>query len=211
MQDLFRKAHDDDVPAFADFPNAPEDVNDWLERQLTGPAKESLIRAAIEVMNASPRQPVWVTTWASFERNALGPKGKETPERWLEAVGLYRGDAPHWLIVLRYRAREAGTLVRPCMLDSGWAYFFPSPPPSTSGHPMDLRIAPCPTHLFAEFLHQQITHRFEHWHPLGGEGFVGKTATPSVKALDRQRDNHLTLLDGRYAPGVVTTWMPDSL
>ena len=142
-----------------------------------------------------PYQPTWATTWAAFE-----PHEEDGPERWLQVLGMAK-PPPRWLILLRYTVAEAGTLVRPTILDAKWnAYHFPSPPspqvsPAVGGHPMDLRISPKATSVLPEFIHKQIQHSLAHWMDLGGK--IGRTQSPNPTALADQRRAHFELRSER--------------
>ena len=144
------------------------DISDWLNDKLEKSScsqSQSFIIAALEALNSygqnTPFQPTWATAWSAFE-----PFEAAGPERWLQVLGVYRSSSPRWIVLLRYKVREAGTLVRPTQLDAGWdRYHFPSPPTTplgNGGHSMDLRVAPPSTSLLPEYIHKQITHRPEH-------------------------------------------------
>lgn len=122
-------------------------------------ASHHFLRALLEFMNSDrhthPYQPVWATVWADFSLREW-----IVPARWPQMVGLRSDPAePSWLLLLRYPVREAGSLVRPTQLDSGWyAEHFPTPPDAVTGHPMDLDAATRLRRHLPEFIHQQIDH-----------------------------------------------------
>lgn len=191
-----------------------KDLADWLDGELEGSSSMKIERTVwtiLDILNAysteEPYQPVWVTTWDAFE-----PIADEPPERWLEALGIVR-DAPRWLILLTYTVAEAGTLVRPTILDGkGSAYHFPSPPQASlavGGHPMDLRIVPRATNTLPEYIHKQIPQKLSHWTALDG-GKIRRTRSPNMTALADQRRTHLDLLVNTYGADVLD-WMSSPL
>ena len=130
---VFAWAKDRGLNGFASFPIVTTDdkVKDWLNYQILGrPSNqverfvECVLRAMNEHRIEHPFQPTWATAWSAFL-----PHEMAGPDRWAQALGLCKVDYPRWFVLLRYRVREAGTLVRPTQLDAGWGvYHFPSPP-----------------------------------------------------------------------------------
>ncbi len=199
----------------AKFPSSPTDreVMNWLNDELDSGSlaqKERTISTLLEIMNLygseEPFQPTWATTWAAFE-----PHKDEGPERWMQVLGV-AAPPPRWVILLGYSVAEAGTLVRPTILDAGWyAYHFPSPPqasPTASGHPVDLRIDPRASRPLPEYIHKQIPHTFAHWSDLGG--MIGRTSSLDPTSLGDQRLAHFDLLVKTYGPDVFK-WMSNPL
>ena len=155
------------------------DVVTWLDRKLArfkndpavrfDPARltaDSFLAALLEFMNRYRRstafQPVWATGWTEFSSGEW-----QQPERWQQMLGV-RADGnqpvrPSWLLLLRYPAREAGQIVRPTQLDSGWySAHFPTPPSAPTGHAMDLDHARRDRHPLPEYIHQQMDHTPAH-------------------------------------------------
>ena len=133
-------------------------------------ASHRFLHALLEFKNkfrhATPFQPVWATVWADFSLREW-----IMPARWPQMLGVSSNPLdPTWLLLLRYPVREAGSLVRPTQLDSGWyAGHFPTPPPthtppptSLTGHPMDLDAATRPRRHLPEFIHQEVDHFSHH-------------------------------------------------
>lgn len=132
-----------------------QDFLGWLDGKLRGASSariEGFVAAALRAMNAyrkqkQPYQPSWATTW-----HELAPYLSKPPTRWLELMGVSKPAMPRWLIVLRYQAREAGTVAHPTVLDAGgWPFYFPSPPAARWGHPMDLSHSSPATAVLSEF------------------------------------------------------------
>jgi hypothetical protein len=168
---------------------------------------ECVLRAMNEHRIEHPFQPTWATAWSAFL-----PHEMAGPDRWAQALGLCKVDYPRWFVLLRYRVREAGTLVRPTQLDAGWGvYHFPSPPQArleTGGKCMDLNIAGAGNPLLPEFIHKQIEHTMEHW--LGTGQRIGRTTRPINGNLAALRRAHYSKLCATYGPGV-SAWMPECI
>lgn len=117
--------------------------------------------------------------------------------------------SPRWVMPLRYKVREAGTIARPTQLDADWyAYHFPSPPQTPlamGGHPMDLG-SPKAAQLLPEYIHKQIGHKIDHWIDSGKK--IGKTTQAVTANLADMRRAHHELLVSRHGPDVLG-WMPD--
>jgi hypothetical protein len=212
---VFRWANTQGDRQFQTYPWSRDDseVIKWLDARLLGKPESQVrkfIGSVLEVMNAyravQSFQPTWATSWAAFEPEV--PKG---PERWICALGVYKPVAPRWLMLLKYTAREAGTIARPTQLDAGWySYHFPSPPQapiSLGGHPVDLQIVPRQRSLLPEFIHKQITHPLEHW--LGSGRALARTTKPTGLNVTAERHAHLELLASIYGD-LVFRWMPMS-
>lgn len=236
---VYARARDEwRMPAFADLPvdfsSRGPDLPAWLDSKLEGqPAAsvQAFVAASLEAigraMGDRPHQPSWATLWRDFELLA-----RDQPVRWLETLGVSKPVAPRWLIVLRYRVREAGTLVRPTQLDAG-EYFghFPSPPEAAlelGGHPMDLGwpgsassspepkpvdeggvglIVPARAadRLPPEYVHQQIRHTVDHW--IEGGRLCARLGVPTSTGLEAQRGAHRDRLRNIYSRQVLD-WMP---
>ena len=203
---------------FQDFPLPPtdQDVSEWLtlrlEAKSTSEVANFLSSAFIAVNDAALHaafQPSWVTSWDAFL-----PYLGEGASRWLQVLGISREIIfPHWLIVLKYTVDEAGTLIRPTILDAGWeaGCHFPSPPQAplhSGGHPMDLRTTPRANTLLPEYLHEQIVHYMEHWYAAGCQ--CEKATGTTSGDLPNQRAAHHGLLATLYGPDVFA-WMPECL
>jgi hypothetical protein len=198
--------------AFARFPADPNDtsVAEWLDQCLLPPADvASFIGAVLDALNGCrkerPYRLAWVTFWSHLEPYlGLPPK----PDRWLGLLGLDTPAQPHWVIVLRYTAAEAGTLVRPTMLEAGWcALHFPSPPKASlpeGGYCMDLGSPPPGAALVNEYIHQPIEYFIRHWEAAGSK--CERTSEATHWDLAEQRRKHHQRLSGRYND--VERWMP---
>jgi hypothetical protein len=210
---VFRWARSAGKGAFRDFPWSRDDteISKWIDRQLRGAGPSRVEQFVVKVMDAlneyaciAAFQPTWATTWAALEPHV--PVG---PDRWISVLGVYKPAYPRWLLLLKYRVREAGTLVRPTQLDAGWAsYHFPSPPRAllpVGGHPMDLRLTPPAGSVLPEFIHKQTRHSVTHWIDAGRN--IGQTSSACGKKLTSERIAHHGLLTAVYGPTVVT-WMP---
>ena len=186
-------------------------IDQWLTDQLKNGNVTSFIEVLLKELwrqqrDVEPFEPCWATSWSSLEAVAdLGP------ERWAASVGtpVFEGQ---WLILLRYRVRETGTLVRPTQLDAGWdCRHFPSPPttPLTlGGHPMDLGDRSCRPALVPEFIHQQIPHKIEHWEDAGSR--IAQVRANTGDEFSYQRWRHFALLKNRDGNAVLD-WMPEPL
>jgi hypothetical protein len=186
-----------------------QDVIVWLDGYLQKvPRQQALSFVAIlidilnQYRNEHAYQPTWATAWVGFQHFL-----KDGPDRWLQVVGVAR-TPPRWVILLKYRLREAGTIVRPTLLDAGWlAYHFPSPPQAplaNGGHPMDIRISPRSTALLPEYIHKQIDHSIDHFVD------IGRTSKSSSDGLADQRRTHHNLLIENYGPDILS-WMPSPI
>jgi hypothetical protein len=202
-------------PMLARFPASLTDseITRWLDSELGGASPmqiERTVSTMLDIINSyrdeEPYQPAWATTWTAFEPHESGG-----PERWLQVLGV-ANPPPRWVMLLSYTVAEAGTLVRPTILDADWyAYHFPSPPQASlalGGHPMDLRIAPGASYPLPEYIHKQISHTLVHWTDLGGK--IGRTSSPNPTSLADQRRAHLDLLVNSYGPNVLS-WMSSPL
>jgi len=199
-----------------------DSVTDWFDEHLNPspdgfpavPADaDRLARYVIRALNYCkdlwPWHPSWVTHWTEFA-DFLG----ESPARWLEVVGLDKGEG--WVMVLQYRAREAEWLFRPTQLDAGRNYLhFPTPGgalATLAGHPMDLARAPSlsPTtrhRLLTEYIHPQLAVDLDaprHYVP----GTLRRVHSPSTPDLGVCRSRHWDLLKDRYthAPHDQRAW-----
>ena len=200
------------------------DIYPWLDGKLKeadATARASFVRAVVEVLNtkaARPFHPVWVSRWEDF-RKAIGwePDAPLEPERWLEVTGISTTRPGSWHILFLYRAREvvgedgrALPIVRPTILDSYNGRFFPSPPAAIGGHPIDLLYDKPGRVLIPEFIHPQITVKFEHWSgagemlPTQALAWIRKETGTNIHA---ERQAHRSLLGLRYQDAM--GWMPD--
>ena len=213
MRDFYSTARDRGVKAFASAPDGdPIRTKSWIDVHMEEEASRiRFVRAVLANLwpnkGTYPFEPCWVTTWDVLEAVA-----DEPASRWAEVVGVPAAPGD-WLILLRYRVREVGTLVRPTQLDSGWnAIHFPSPPTTPlagGGHPMDLGIKGCPAALRPEFIHQHIEHPPAHWETAGSRtDRVPDNEVLAERDIIFQRRRHWTLLRDRDgAP--IPAWMPE--
>jgi hypothetical protein len=183
--------------------------NEFLRHRLGSDtqAQERFVDALFEALDAyrrvHPYQPTWTASWHDLE-----PHLNEDSHRWLEIMGMVRITYPRWLLVLKYRARETGTLLRPTMLDAGWdsgGYHFPSPPelsPPHGGRTMDLGMAV----TIPEYIHQEMSHTLRHWQDGGRRAKA--TSRAVMGDFLSQRRRHRQLLRKLY--GSTTGWMPEA-
>jgi len=201
---------------FAKFPRdlTEQRVGAWLDGKLeasTEGEKTEFVAAVLQAMNAYRRhtryQPAWAAAWRAVEPH-LGAGA----DRWVDVVGLYKPVRPVWVMVLRYKAGEAGMLIRPTQLDAGWyAHHFPSPPIAPlgdGGYAMDLGTAGRATRLVPEFIHDPIDHFPRHWQDAGR--LLDRTSHAGAEDLPGQRESHYQLLC-RFHMREVRAWMPQSL
>jgi hypothetical protein len=212
------------MPEFSTYevtdPRNQTQVNEFLESRLKDFAQqEKFLRATFKAIARYRKQfearalPTWAAEWNTL-KDCLNPVA---PQGWLQAVGVPRDNAV-WLAVIRYAVSNrtrAVRLFRPTQLDAGWyAHHFPSPPQAElakGGHTMFLsrdgaaEMVPPPV---SEFLHEQIDFGIREW--LAGGRLVGFTGAPIKGTLDRQRHQHLALLQTVYGEGV-GEWMPSPL
>lgn len=183
----------------------PEATKKSLDRRMrgsVGPVMRRFVASALELMNGSrPFNPVWVMPWTEF---ATVLEAGAT--RWCEAVGRpIHDDIAHWVIVLRYRLREAGgSLVAPTTLDAGLSpeHFPPPLRAGRTGIAMDLQSGP-PDVLRSEAIHPQTYYRPEFWE---ASDFAKGEARPSAGRLVRQRTAHYNLLCQKFGSST-GTWM----
>lgn len=207
---VFKWAREAGLDAFERFPRGPTDAscNRWLEDTRKSQGSRSLVQDALEAMDrygrTRPYQPTWATAWDLLERYR-----DAGATRLCQLMGLDK-DAGHWVAVLVYTAREAGTVLRPTQLDAGqYDCHFPSPPGaplSAGGHPMDLAADPA-VPLLPEYIHRQIPHKIEHFD--AGGGILGKLGenTRAANVIEGARQVHLDKLIALYGPAVAR-WLP---
>lgn len=223
---IFKTESENGRPGFEDYPryailDSDDAVKTWFDQRLdpasggSDSAATDFVGLVLEVLNQRmderlPFHPTWVAPWLDFSAVI-----NERATRWMEVFGLGRTAQPgRWVIILRYSVREAGTLVRPTMLDGGWyAWHFPSPPPNLApeergGYCEDLRTSPFPARLTREFIHQQAKHSIRHFTTAGC--LRGRTALPIGGLLPDQRHNHHRLLVRAYGGGI-RVWMPEPI
>lgn len=189
---------------------SPDRLETWLDSKLRSAPPRRFIEDVFAMLTAytahkKPHHPTWVTTWDAF-----APYVAQPPERWPQAVGVER-PVGHWLIVLRYRVRDVGSLARPTQLDAGWyAYHFPSPPQaqaSVGGHPVDL-AHPGGAPLLPEFIHEQAAYTIEQWDAAGQH--VGKIGHSRSWGVAQARRHHHRRLVAAYGVNVAN-WMPTAI
>jgi hypothetical protein len=143
---------------FAEFVNAPERGR-MPERLRANPLLNALTRHLNASRHSSHYEPAWVTLWSDFQK-----RDWQRPERWSKLVGLTSPSEASWLLLLRYPVRQAGRLVRPTQLDSGWyPEHFPIPPSALTGHAMEMDGTRPDALPLPEFIHQQIDHDPSIW------------------------------------------------
>jgi hypothetical protein len=209
------------IPEFVGYPDDvgvdhPR-VQQWLEEELQGSESNAVlfVDALLKLMNEMRGgfNPAWVSPENDFRRFINGGA-----DRWAEAFGITPSAQPnHWLIVLAYPMREAGTLVRPTMLESGWnCSHFPSPPPSVTqtkpalpqdtGFCMDLDCASGATDLVSEMVHENIELKVEYFEALSC--LRGRTTDRDIHYVDKQRRAHHNVLSTSFDTAGVNEWMP---
>ncbi len=195
---------------FPENPDETSSVSRWLDDCLLPPADvSSFIGVVLQALNGCrqerPYRLAWATFWSRLEPHLGDPPN---PDRWLEVLGLGALPQPHWVIALKYTVAEAGTLVRPTMLEAGWnALHFPSPPQAplgAGGHCMDLGSAPPGAALVNEYIHQPIEHSLQHWENAGRK--CARTTGLGGWDLSEQRRRHHRGLSWWYTD--VERWMP---
>jgi hypothetical protein len=198
-----------DLPAAASITD--EQINGFYRDRLRHAASAMRHRTVDAILHAvylSERQPTWAAGWDRFMRRI-----DATPQSWLEAVGVPRATFPRWILVLRYTAGEAGTLVRPTQLEAGWSgYHFPSPatgPPDAGGHAMslhardgDLRLL-----LLPEYIHARVRFRVQHWIAAGEMCDVTTRAVGPDDHLAAYRAAHHEDLIEHYGREALERWM----
>jgi hypothetical protein len=178
---------------FKSYPSKREKSFAWVLERIKDRDAHDFVGATLEVLaeysrSVARHQPAWATTWASIRPDQVAG-------RWLEVVGMRNLSLPRLVILLKYRMREGGTLIRPTQLDAAAnCRHFPSPAEfSESGHPMDLRTKPKSDALIPEFIHDQIAHSADDW-----TGLYGVVDEPDSGQLKRQRAIHWRLLEAEY-------------
>jgi hypothetical protein len=201
------------VTRYTEVPRLRDGMMAWLDKKLvSASAIETFVHLTLDAMNVylkevNAYQPSWCAPWSHIEEH-LRQGG---PERAAKAVGLPSTGYPSWVIVLRYKCWEAGTICRPCQLDAGWwDHHFPSPPqarPLDGGHPMDCQATPTAQRLLSEYIHPQFSHKPEHWKAAGR--WCVKIGTKATAGLDDLRRAHHGKLGNTYGQSDISTWMPD--
>jgi hypothetical protein len=201
---------------------SPDDFSEWLNFNLSDkdPCSNEVkgfISTIFDMLNYymkdSPYNPVWVTTWESFQKYALLSK----VDRWNQIVGVPRRKG-NWQIVLKYSSSDVKCLHRPTQLDGGYfAYHFPLPievlkqnknEGSHSGHTMDLQKSSSDP-LVPEYIHAQIELKLEYWVNAGcliSQTEFGNNYTPLLQDL---RLHHYKKLQAFYGDGFIKDWMPN--
>lgn len=174
---------------------------------------EAFILAVLAALNlygaTHPYQPVWCTMWADFASFI-----DEGADRWNEVLGVASRGIGRWMLLLAYRVRDAGTLVRPTQLDVGWDArgHFPSPPEAPvwrGGHPMDLAGQSTLRRLLPEYIHRQFPHTMDHWITAGRR--LGVTMRAQRATLADARRAHYALLGLHYGEAAVHEWMAEPI
>lgn len=220
LRDLYRwaKGHPSteyrDVFDHARLDGSDDDYADWLGETIATLGDQVVVAAALAVKRAVARaagythfHPVWAALWTELSDSLASGE----VDRWWERVGVCKVTSPRWVVPLVYKVYEAGTLVRPTILDSGfYAYHFPSPPqlpPQNGGCCMDLQTAAKPGGLTHEYIHQEIAYEERHWTDAGS--LCLPTSRPSPTDLPVQRQNHNELLQS--LPDHEPDWMPECI
>ena len=153
-------------------------------------------------------------TWVALFRQFM-PHASRGPNAWLQVMGMrdsYNGQS-RYPLVLVYKLRDVGTLIRPTQLEAGFdAFHFPSPPPapvSEGGFAMDRSPSSGQQPPLSEFLHEPRPCSAEDWR-LGG-----RLAGPTVLAdaggieLSEARRRHYGRLKLKYQ-ATSTDWLRDT-
>ena len=193
--------------------NSEAQLGRYLDSQLANTSlaqREAFLASVFHALGCAkqrPFQPTWVTAWDDLE-----PVLDQGPERWLEIMGVAKATGERWLIVLKYSVEDAGTLVRPTILDTNWqGRHFPSPPPADlclGGHPVDLAGAASTMivgRLAREYIHCEVTPRLEDWISAGRQ--IKRTISPSPGGILTQRQRHHLRLLAVYGESI-RDWMP---
>jgi hypothetical protein len=189
-------------------------IGNWLGETIASLGDQVVVFAALAVKRAVAGEtgyrhfhPVWAALWKEFGDSLT----QEEVDRWWERVGVFKSTRPRWVVPLTYTVFEAGTLVRPTILDSGfYAHHFPSPPqmpPQDGGCCMDLQTDPKPAVLTHEYIHQEIAFEERHW--INAGSLCLPTSQPSPVDLAQQRRNHHELL--KSLPNHTPDWMPECI
>jgi hypothetical protein len=200
---------------------SPIKFSRWLNANLLGKDPKSnevknFISNILGMLNSNirdaPRNPVWVTTWESFENYAL----LSQVDRWNQLVGVPSRKGS-WQIVLKYPAEEVGCIHRPTQLDSGY-YFYHFPLPievlnqtdsiSHSGHTMDLQKGSFEP-LLPEFIHTQIEIKLDYWIDSGSLIKQTKYGRDYTISLNDFRSRHYQKLQASYGKEFIENWMPN--
>lgn len=168
-----------------------------------------LLRLNSEV---SPWHPVWAAGVSEFD-SVLSER--DSPEAWMEAVGLQVPAEVTWLLVLRYPVKDAGRLYRPTVLEAGKStWHFPSPvcslPPMKGGHPINFGIGWLRggrQALLSEYVHSEISFQPEHW-VKGGRRLAATSGATAGPLMEHRRLHHALLCDV-YGRAKVRKWMKE--
>jgi len=190
---------------------AESSIGLWLDRNLdphrvTEEQRNAFLSAVLSVVAryrraTRHRRPIWASSALLFE-----PFARAEANRWLDVCGMMVGDAPQWIIGLRYTAQEAGIVVRPCVLEGGWyQWFFPAPEDARYGHPMDLRADRDVLDLIPEFIHEPFDFTIDHWKASGC--LCERTVPQPDRGVSAQRRTHRERLARHYT--LPAAWMPD--
>lgn len=140
--------------------------------------------------------------------------------------GHPHGSAGGWLVLLKYRADDVGTLVRPTFLDArANPYHFVSPdlkkadlarPPKAAKVPaphgglaMDLNPNNKTAPLLEEYIHQQLDWKIEHFRAAGNRCLPTESA--SAMGLREARGRHYDRLVNEFTADVIDPWMSRNL
>jgi hypothetical protein len=192
-------------PEFSTYPSDSVKAFRWLKDRLDSPMRTEFLEAVLDVLDAfgqknRPYGPVWFTT-----RTAFGGTIDEDCSHWLAILGMEKKRLKLCLVVLTYRARDAGTVYRPTQLDAGPnCDHFPSPNRfnAWSGHPVDFDATPTDRVLRVELIHGPIRQDRQNWARFQ-ESFQTLERT-SVPVLNRAmaRNVHTSLLHQKYGPEI---------
>ncbi|HEV7241704.1 MAG TPA: hypothetical protein VGQ36_20900 [Thermoanaerobaculia bacterium] len=207
-----RANHIEPFASWLPWPVSDDQLAQILDGALNGAPPddvEAFIRASLEALNSygmcHPYQPVWCTTWEDFASFI-----DEGADRWNEVLGVASRGIGRWILLLTYRVRDAGTLIRPTQLDVGWDArgHFPSPPEAPvwrGGHPMDLAGRSTLRRLLPEYIHRQVPHCMDQW--IAGGRRLGVTKRAQRATLADARRAHYNLLVLHYGESAVHNWM----
>lgn len=200
---------------------SPAEFSKWLNANLWGKDPKSnevkkFISTILNMLNSNirdaPHNPVWVTTWESFQNYAL----LSQVDRWSQLVGVPRQKGC-WQIVLKYPAEKVNCIHRPTQLDGGYyMYHFPLPVEvlnksgsiSHSGHTMDLQINSFEP-LLPEYIHTQIEIEIDYWTDAGSLIKQTEVGQDYLVLLNTFRQQHYKKLQDSYGEKFIESWMPN--
>ena len=176
----------------------------WIEARMNDDRRRrELIDATLEYMRVRLSQgaffhPTWCAVYDDLRKTPLG--------RWPVVLGLGHWiGTRRWCFAVCYPVNRARVAAIPTVLDSKLSpYFFPSPPLTKSGHPVDLSLSG--GGLTQEYIHSQISLLLAD-HVTAGGAYIHTRMYPL--SLPQARKRHWTKLKARYRASTnVDRWMP---